>query len=281
MPRGINLYDERLLQGTLEPETKLYVDAVQLADGQALEVGIKVAADDFIKTCKQANIWSLATQLLFLCGPRTLAGALVPIKGVAPTNVGGNFTTSNYSRTTGLGKASNSNAYLNSNIPVSALQSTDHALFGYGNFASISGDRIVIGRYGGSSDTLISLDEWAGYVSGRAFRDGTQNPGQFSVSTSTAPATCMIGSRTSATVPIFYIDGVAYSAPVSLPLTLSSQNLYIFALNFNNSPTAYSSSNFQMTGIFSSGLNGGQAATLRSAAAAYVAAVTAAITLNM
>ena len=83
-----------------DPDAQAYIDAVELEDGQALEVGVKDAINDFVVGCKSDGIWSAIKASCILAGARTLDGALVPLVGSAPTN--NNFVSGDYDRETGL-----------------------------------------------------------------------------------------------------------------------------------------------------------------------------------
>ena len=83
-----------------DPDAQAYIDAVELEDGQALEVGVKDAINDFVVGCKSDGIWSAIKAACILAGARTLDGALVPLVGTAPTN--NNFVSGDYDRETGL-----------------------------------------------------------------------------------------------------------------------------------------------------------------------------------
>jgi len=94
--------------GGEDPDAKAYLDAVESADTQALEAGVRKAVDDFVKGCKADGIWSAIKASCILAGARTLTGALVPLVGSAPTNENGNFVSGDYDRATGLkGNGSN------------------------------------------------------------------------------------------------------------------------------------------------------------------------------
>lgn len=86
--------------GGLDPDAKAYIAAVEAADGQALEPAIRTAYDQFIRGCKADGIWDAIKASCILAGARSLSGALVPLKGSAPTN--NNFVSGDYVRTTGL-----------------------------------------------------------------------------------------------------------------------------------------------------------------------------------
>jgi hypothetical protein len=89
-----------------------YLNAVEAADGEALEFGVKVAVNDFVIGCKADGIWSAIKASCILAGARTLSGALVPLVGTAPTNF--NFVSGDYNRETGL-VGNGSTKYLDSN----------------------------------------------------------------------------------------------------------------------------------------------------------------------
>jgi hypothetical protein len=97
-----------------DTDADAYIAAVEAADGQALESGVKFAIKNFVLCCKQDGIWDAIKASCILAGARTLTGALVPLVGAAPTNVGGLFVSDNYNRKTGL-VGNGSTKYLNSN----------------------------------------------------------------------------------------------------------------------------------------------------------------------
>ena len=95
-----------------EPEALAYIAAVEAADGETLEDGVKFAYNSFIKGCKADGIWDAIKASCILAGARTLNGALVPLAGTAPTNF--NFVAGDYNRETGL-VGDGSTKYLDSN----------------------------------------------------------------------------------------------------------------------------------------------------------------------
>jgi len=84
-----------------DPDAQAYLQAVEVADNQALEQGVQQAVNQFVIGCKADGIWSAIKASCVLAGARTLAGALVPLVGTAPTNVGP-FVSGDYNRKTGL-----------------------------------------------------------------------------------------------------------------------------------------------------------------------------------
>ena len=111
----MNLSLSNMLGGgslTLDPDARAYIAAVETADGQALEPAIRTAYDQFIRGCKADGIWDAIKASCILSGARSLSGALVPLKGSAPTN--NNFVSGDYVRTTGL-LGDGTTKFLNSN----------------------------------------------------------------------------------------------------------------------------------------------------------------------
>jgi hypothetical protein len=108
----------RTYVGIDDPDATAYITAVEAADtaaGQSggLETATKIAIHSFVKGCKVDGTWSAIKASCILAGARTLAGALVPLAGTAPTNVGP-FTSGDYNRKTGL-VGNGTSKYLNSN----------------------------------------------------------------------------------------------------------------------------------------------------------------------
>jgi hypothetical protein len=95
-----------------DADASTYIEAVEAADTQALETGVRYAINDFVIGCKNDGIWDAIKASCILAGARTLSGALVPLVGTAPTNF--NFVAGDYNRETGL-KGDGSTKYLDSN----------------------------------------------------------------------------------------------------------------------------------------------------------------------
>lgn len=111
-----------------DTDAQTYITAVEAADGQALETGVKDAINTFVVGCKADSIWTPIKACCILSGARTLSGALVPLVGTAPTN--NNFVSGDYNRETGLvGNASTK--YLNSNRNCNADGQNDSHLSVY------------------------------------------------------------------------------------------------------------------------------------------------------
>lgn len=90
---------------TWDSDAAAYITAVESADAQSLEAPIARAINRFVIDCKISGIWDAIKSCCLLCGARTQAGAVVPLKGVAPTLT--SFV-GNYNRETGLRRTSGS-----------------------------------------------------------------------------------------------------------------------------------------------------------------------------
>jgi hypothetical protein len=85
-------------RASFDPDAARYLAAVEAADGQALETPVKRAVDAFFRHTKAAGVFDALKACCILAGARTLAGALVPVVGDAPTNVADGFVSGDYSR---------------------------------------------------------------------------------------------------------------------------------------------------------------------------------------
>jgi hypothetical protein len=124
----------RRLVSSYDTDAQNYITAVEAADGQSLEAAVKDAIDTFITGCKADGTWSAIRASCILAGARTLAGALVPLVGAAPTNTNSNFVSGDYNRKTGLkgGTATGASAKrLNSNRLATADGLNDFHLCAY------------------------------------------------------------------------------------------------------------------------------------------------------
>ena len=134
-----------------DPDALRYIAAVQAADGQPLESGVRKAINDFVVGCKADGIWSAIKASCILAGARTLAGALTPLAGTAPTNF--NFVSGDYNRKTGLvGNASTK--YLNANRASNADPQNSYHACVYGSSLD-GGAGASIPVWMGSSSTGI------------------------------------------------------------------------------------------------------------------------------
>jgi len=216
----------------MDPDAAAYITAVEAADGQALEEKVKIAIDNFVLGCKADGIWSAIKASCILAGARTLAGALVPLVGTAPTNF--NFVAGDYNRETGL-IGDGSTKYLDSNRTATATSPTDYHQATYLSAkpiigtAFIASDNLSNQRYLLYSNT--SADE-ARAISGTAPSAylggaGSLEPGFKGVSRDNSSTFKTRASSTTSTV----------SATAGASTALTS---FVFATNQNESAANYS-----------------------------------------
>jgi hypothetical protein len=122
-------------QYQFDPDALSYIQAVEFADTQTLELGVQNAINDFVIGCKTDGIWDAIKSSCILAGARTLTGALVPLKGTAPTSF--NFVSGDYNRKTGL-VGNGTNKYLNSNRNNNADPQNNNHNAVYINFLGIN-----------------------------------------------------------------------------------------------------------------------------------------------
>jgi len=195
-----------------DADADAYIAAVETADGQALEAGVKTAINDFITGCKSDGVWNSIKASCILSGARTLSGALVPLAGTAPTN--NNFVSGDYNRKTGL-VGDGSTKYLNSNRAGNAdPQNSLHVSV----YASSITQNTMIG--GGGTAGRTSLVESSVRIRNTAAAistGGNANPNTFTG-----------GSRSSSTAVTRRINGSSFTASFASEVPLSD-NYGIFA----------------------------------------------------
>jgi hypothetical protein len=64
-----------------DTDASAYLNLVEAADSQPLEIGIKNSIHEFVLSCKQSGLWGSINNCFIFSGAKTLSGALVPLKG--------------------------------------------------------------------------------------------------------------------------------------------------------------------------------------------------------
>lgn len=206
----------------MDSDAATYIAAVEAADGQALEEKTKIAIDNFVLGCKNDGIWNAIKASCILAGARTLSGALVPLVGTAPTNVGP-FVAGDYNRKTGLvGDAVNKR--INTNRAGNADPQNSFHLSAYVATAATSGNGIFpvyIGTSGGN-DRAIFRDQNNGLLLTKFNSGGSEGPSFAGASTG------FIGiTRTSST--LVFARAVASTSSASLnSATPQSNSIGVF-----------------------------------------------------
>jgi len=138
------------------PEATDYFARITTA-GSSITTANKNAVNAFIVGCKADGIWTAIKASCLLAGPDDLTGALVPLVGAAPTNIGP-FVGGDYSRATGLlgdGVSKRIDANRNNNADA---QNDRHMAF-WATTINSSGERAYAGgaiTTGGSRFRLVS-----------------------------------------------------------------------------------------------------------------------------
>jgi hypothetical protein len=155
-----------------DADARDYLTRVHAAEGQTLEPETCLAIEAFVTGCKADGIWTAIKASCILAGARTVAGALVPLVGTAPTNVGGLFVSGDYNRKTGL-VGNGSSKYLDTNTAHNAAPQNNVHLSVYSqnntvlndgssplNFyaGAVSGSATSMGGGAGNSNTWIAHD---------------------------------------------------------------------------------------------------------------------------
>jgi hypothetical protein len=219
----------------LDADAAAYIAAVEAADTQALETNVRIAINTFVVGCKADGIWTAIKASCILAGARTLTGALVPLVGAAPTNVG--FVSGDYNRETGL-VGDGSTKYLNSNRNNNVdPQDSRHAAVN-ANLTS-SGTQLFAGGRAGPTGQGATALGWSGtQPQFRCLPD--TDASQISGSASVGTATLFGLSRNSSSAYTARVSGSNASIS-STSTTANDINLFIFAQNNQNiSAQAYS-----------------------------------------
>ena len=209
-----------------------YIAAVEAADGQALETATRMAINSFVKGCKADGIWPAIKASCILAGARTLAGALTPLVGTAPTNVGGLFLAGDYNRKTGL-VGNGSSKYLNSNRANNAdPQNSNHLCV----YVSTAGSNALYDAYAGEeTDSPASYTSIirATDVGGRLVTYSRSNNGLQQIASVQNAVGVIAISRNTSSTSLARVNG-ATTQFSSISGTPSSSNFWIFARNYSN-----------------------------------------------
>jgi len=199
----------------MDADAAAYITAVETADTEPLEEKTKIAIDNFVLGCKADGIWNAIKASCILAGARTLEGALVPLMGAAPTNVGGLFVSGDYNRKTGL-VGNGSTKYLDSNRSATADPQNNHHLAVYKSSGSSAGAYI---------GNLLNAHNYLDYASG--FRFTSRNT--IATATNAAGTAGFLAlSRSGAAVFEYIISGVRRSATGTSSSLTQDSSYYVF-----------------------------------------------------
>jgi hypothetical protein len=218
----------------LDPDASAYITAVETADGQVLETDVRDAINAFVIGCKADGIWNAIKASCIMAGARTLNGALRPLVGAAPTNVG--FVSGDYNRKTGLiGDASSK--CLNSNRNNTAdPQNSKHMAVYVTQLNTADPNGVIMAN-------AFAFSGWS-FIISRTATGTPANRYEFGVNQSTYPSgvarsTGFVGvSRASSSTYTGRAGGsdVALTAGTQTP---SSSNVFVFNSNSTSFADAY------------------------------------------
>ena len=199
-----------------DPDAQAYITAVETADAQVLEPAVKTAINNFVVGCKADGIWDAIKASAILAGARTLTGALVPLKGIAPTNF--NFVSGDYDRKTGL-VGNGTTKYLNTNRANNADPQDDKHLSVYQSSLSTR-TSVLIG-----SDSVSGRSALISFVSGGI---SARINAQFQASTIGNGTGFVGGSRSSSSTSVGRVNATNFSQSIDSQ-SPSSLEIGVFA----------------------------------------------------
>ena len=210
-----------------DADAQAYLTAVEAADGQFLEVAVRDAINAFVVGCKNDGTWSAIKASCILAGARTLAGALVPLVGTAPTNPGNVFVDGDYNRKTGLA-GDGSTKYLDSNKSNNSLNQNNNSSGVFVNTAESSvGGYIGLGTGAITGSNHIGADNSGNYIFFRSMSTAAQVPAG-------AASTGFIGmTRDSSSAFTYRFNGQS-SIGNDTSQTPATGNIYVFGRNVSN-----------------------------------------------
>lgn len=129
-----------------DPDARAWINAVEAADAQELEGGVKVAMNYLVVRLKSYSYWDAISTMTVRAGARTLAGALIDIKNPSSSwiNGGGLFLPADYNRTTGL-IGNGTTKYLDTGRSNSAEARNNQTFWTYVTSVASSADMAYIG----------------------------------------------------------------------------------------------------------------------------------------
>ena len=204
----------------LNPDAIAWRNAV-FAAGSSVSGSVVSAVSGFITGCQSDGIWDAMKSVVLLAGADTLAGALAPMKGTAPTSY--NFASGDYNKASGL-KGNGSSTYLDSNRSSTADPADSFHCGAYLTFANNVGGSLIQdvgGATAGSSYLLFSPNNYRARGSANYTR--------------TSVGTGYVGMNVSGTTLTH--RAASANATQTISPTQATGNLFVFA---GQGPTNYS-----------------------------------------
>ena len=208
---------------SFDADAQAYITAVEAADGQALEGNVKVAINNFVVGCKADGIWEAIKASCIMAGARTLNGALVPLKGTAPTNF--NFVAGDYDRKTGL-VGNGTTKYLDSNRNNNADPQDNKHLSAYVTVNPVTGG---VAQNIGGTDVIESGASWLRRSANNTTSSHRTNTATSYDYTDGFPlAFSLIGSSRSASSANSYFAASGVKTSTEVSTTPANRNIFFF-----------------------------------------------------
>lgn len=241
-------------QAAYDSDAAAWFSLIATADGQELESTVKTLFSEFVAGCKAdvsvnagVSNWNALQQVVIMRGPRTLAGALTPLKGLSPTNVG--FVAGDYARKSHL--KGTGTAYLNLNRSAQSDPQNNSSRMIWISQAATTNNSKYFGAQDSTGNATRIMDN-VGQIN-----LSINSPTSYSGSAGSAQASGFVGvARNASDTIIARYGGVNYSFS-STSVTPLSLNGFLFCRNVNGSPNSYTDAGFSFYA-------GGQAVNLAS-----------------
>lgn len=224
---------------TYDVDATAWIRAVEQADGEELELGVRKAMNQYVLDLKSNSIWSTINTMVVKMGARTLAGILVDVKDPTRSWTNYNFVSGDYSRTTGLvGNASTK--YLDSGVAASSLSQNSMSAWAYINTLPNANDYLFGRGLVGSSGSVSMYRYKVGQIDANISAGGA-------VTQSVTMVVGLVGAhRTSSSSVTLYNNGTSY-VKASGSVTTNTGNLLDYSCN--TSAANFSSHRGQITGF--------------------------------
>ena len=210
-----------------DSDAQAYIDAVETADGQALETEVKEAYNNFFVSLKDDGLFSDLSACCLLLGARTIAGALTPLVSSMPSPTNNNFVSGNYSRTTGL-KGDASTKYIDTGLAANSDGQNDFHLSVYETEVHNNGTATG-GIIGYTDNTLYNNAAQIIYKYNALFIQRAKDSNSIQLSRGTTTGFSGIVRNSSSAFDYRYPSGTGSITATSS--ATPSDNMYVFANN--------------------------------------------------
>ena len=202
-----------------------YLARVKAADGAGVEVGVATAVDAFFRDLKATpGLFDAIKASCILCGARTLAGALVPVVGDAPTNVADGFVEGDFSRTSGL-TGDGATTYLDTGRAYADDPQNSNHIAAY--LSAINADE----NYAGAGDTTVAFTRLGYFTSQLRYGVRTlQQNGPATLATGFMAA----GRSDGSDVSLRYNGASTTTSAASVSTSGVDVNYTVFVTNYEN-----------------------------------------------